>query len=310
MKKIYCIGETVFDIIFKNSQPVTARPGGAMLNTSVSLGRLGLPVSFISEIGKDQTGDYIIGFLKENNVDVFYIDRFTDGKTAIAIAFLDEKENADYTFYKYYPEERLKQALTAPDESDIVLFGSFYSITLDVRAPLIKFLNSAKQNKAMILYDPNFRQPHLKELPQLIDLISENIRMASVVRGSDEDFELIYGCKNADQMFQKLLNNGCGFLIYTRGSKSVEFRSERFVFSLEVPAIRPVSSIGAGDSFNAGLIYYFFTRGIKSDGLILMNETQWKEAIMTAVSFGSHVCLHLDNYISWKFAKGCQNELR
>ena len=310
MKKIYSIGETVYDIIFKNWQPVIARPGGAMLNTSVSLGRLGLPVSFISEIGNDHTGDQIISFLKENNVAVSYIDRYSDGKTAMALAFLDEKENADYSFYKLYPEERLKTDLPAPDQSDIVLFGSFYSITPNVRVPLIKFLNSAKQNKAMILYDPNFRHPHLSDLPQVIDLIHENIGISSVVRGSDEDFELIYGFSNADQAFQKLFSYGCGFLVYTRGDKSVEFRSEKFIFSFEVPEIRPLSSIGAGDSFNAGLMSYFFTEGINAEGLILMNEAQWKEAIKKAISFGSHVCQHLDNYISWDFAKGCQNELR
>lgn len=310
MKKIYSIGETVYDIIFKNYRPVTARPGGAMLNTSVSLGRLGLPVSFISEIGKDHTGDHIISFLKENKVDVSYIDRFSIGKTAISLAFLDEKENAEYSFYKHYPEERLKTGLPCPDEGDIVLFGSFYSITPDVRAPLILFLKSAKQSRAMIIYDPNFRRPHLRDLPQIIDLINENIGISSVVRGSDEDFEHIYGCKNADQAFQKLFCNGCSFLIYTRGSKSVEFRSEKFVFSLEVAKIKPVSTIGAGDSFNAGLIFYLLTRGINAEGLILMNEAQWKDAIKTAISFGSHVCQHLDNYISWDFAKGCKNELR
>ncbi len=52
MRKIYGIGETVFDIIFKNGQPQAAKPGGAMLNSSVSLGRIGLPVSFIVRIRK------------------------------------------------------------------------------------------------------------------------------------------------------------------------------------------------------------------------------------------------------------------
>ena len=46
MRKIYAIGETVFDIIFKNGQPQAAKPGGAMLNSAVSLGRMGLPAIF------------------------------------------------------------------------------------------------------------------------------------------------------------------------------------------------------------------------------------------------------------------------
>ena len=72
MKKIYTIGETVYDIIFKNCQPIAAKAGGSMLNSSVSLGRLGLPVSFISEIGKDQVGGFIFVFLIDYNFNEIY----------------------------------------------------------------------------------------------------------------------------------------------------------------------------------------------------------------------------------------------
>ncbi len=68
MRKIYAIGETLFDIIFKESQPQAGKPGGAMLNSTVSLGRIGLPVSLISEYGDDDIGRIIDKFLKENGV--------------------------------------------------------------------------------------------------------------------------------------------------------------------------------------------------------------------------------------------------
>ena len=67
-RKIYAVGETVYDILFKGEQPVAARPGGAMLNASVSLGRLGLPIHLITEIGNDQVGSQIQKFLKDNGV--------------------------------------------------------------------------------------------------------------------------------------------------------------------------------------------------------------------------------------------------
>ena len=262
MRKIYTIGETVYDIIFKNDQPVSAKAGGAMLNTSVSLGRLGLPVSFISEIGKDQAGINIMDFLNENKVHTRYVDQFSDGKTAIALAFLDEQENAGYSFYKLYPPERLNIDLPEPDEGDFVLFGSFFAITSEVRTRLISFIKGASQNISLIIYDPNFRRPHLKDLPVVKDLILENIGLSSIVRGSDEDFELIFDCTNAEQAFKILTDEGCKFLVYTRSNRSVEFLSDKIAFSMEVPEIKPVSTIGAGDSFNAGLIYFLFSNGI------------------------------------------------
>jgi fructokinase len=304
MKRVFCIGETVFDIIFKDEKPLSAKAGGAMLNTSVSLGRLGLHVSFISEIGEDIVGSSIVDFLIENSVDTSFIDRFAEGKTAIALAFLDKYENASYTFYKLYPKERLNIILPLPGEGDILLYGSFLSISADVRNRLIKFIKSAVERKAIILYDPNFRKPHLKDLPVVKDMILENIALSDIVRGSDEDFELIFGCRNADEAYEEVKSQGCELLIYTRGNKSVEFRSNHTAFSMEVPQIKPVSTIGAGDSFNAGLIYYLFNSGVTADILTSLDEASWLKAIRVAISFGSHVCLSMDNYISKDFASG------
>ena len=68
MRKIIGIGETILDIIFRNNQPSHAVPGGSTFNTLISLGRLGVPATFISEIGKDTVGDIIIDFMKKNGV--------------------------------------------------------------------------------------------------------------------------------------------------------------------------------------------------------------------------------------------------
>ena len=98
MRKIYGIGETVLDIIFKDGQPQAAKAGGSVLNSVVSMGRMGLPVSFISEYGQDDVGILIDGFLKDNGVDTSSVHRFHDGSTSLALAFLDEKKRCTLHF--------------------------------------------------------------------------------------------------------------------------------------------------------------------------------------------------------------------
>ena len=100
MRKIYGIGETVYDIIFKDGAPQAAKPGGSVLNSMVSLGRTGLPVSFISEYGRDDVGSLIDRFLNDNGVNTSSVYRYNDANTSLALAFLDEKNDAHYTFYK------------------------------------------------------------------------------------------------------------------------------------------------------------------------------------------------------------------
>ena len=100
MRKIFGTGETVLDIIFKNGQPQAAKPGGAMFNSLVSLGRAGLPVYFISEYADDDVGSHIDSFLHSNGVDTSHVHHYSDGKTKLALAFLHERNDATYTFYK------------------------------------------------------------------------------------------------------------------------------------------------------------------------------------------------------------------
>ena len=59
MRKVIGIGETMLDIIFKNSKPIEAVPGGSTFNAIVSLGRAGVPCTFFSEAGNDRVGEYI-----------------------------------------------------------------------------------------------------------------------------------------------------------------------------------------------------------------------------------------------------------
>lgn len=80
MRKIIGIGETILDIIFRNNQPSHAVPGGSTFNTLISLGRLGVPATFISEIGKDTVGDIIIDFMKKNGVCTENLDIFAKEK--------------------------------------------------------------------------------------------------------------------------------------------------------------------------------------------------------------------------------------
>jgi fructokinase len=295
--KVYCIGEALLDIIFENNQPSHATPGGSMLNTAVSLGRAGVPVHLISDYANDRTGIFISDFLEQNGVSTRYVNRYNNGKTALALAFLDQNHNADYTFYKDYPPIRFPLQLPEIQQGDIILFGSIYSITPGLHHEIIAFIKKAREQGAFVIYDPNFRRPHLADLEQFKPRMLENIRNADMVRGSNEDFELIFGAGNIEQAFTHVTSNGCNVLIYTKNKDGVEaiFGNKRF--NVEVKEIEPVSTIGAGDAFNAGLIYGLQTKSTCENSML-----DEESLLRVAVSFSEDVCMHLENYISHDFA--------
>ncbi len=302
MRKIYGIGETVLDIIFKDGQPQAAKAGGSVLNSVVSMGRMDLPVSFISEYGRDDVGDLIDGFLKDNGVDTSSVHRFHDGSTSLALAFLDKKNDAHYTFYKDFPEKRLDIDFPVIEKDDIVQCGSFYAIWPEIREKFKKFIRTAKDKGALVLYDPNFRKTHVSELDILKPLIIENMKMTSLLRGSDEDFKNIFGADNIDEAWE-MVKEYCKCLVYTANVEGVYVRTASFSGKFPVKKIMPVSTIGAGDNFNAGMTTSIFQNGIKNDQLEKLTEKEWAKIISTAVDFATHVCLSYENYISKEFAK-------
>lgn len=301
MRKVYTIGETVLDILFKNNEPVTSKAGGSCLNSSVTLGRLGINVNFISEYGLDEVGNFIDRFLNQNNVSTEYVYRYHGGKSALALAFLNENNDASYDFYKIYPDKRLNVPFPEIKQDDIVLFGSFYAITPEVRKQLITFVKEAKKKKAIVIYDPNFRKSHLHELRKLKPLIEENISYSRMVRGSNEDFSFILGATNADEAYDMIKDN-VKFMLYTANKKGVTLRTPKIKETFPIKEIEPISTIGAGDNFNAGIIYSLIHKDIGYKSLNDLTANNWHVIIETAVEFASHVCLSYDNYVSQDFA--------
>ena len=102
MRKVIGIGETILDIIFEKDKPSAAVPGGSVFNGMISLGRMGVDVRFISETGNDRVGRTILDFMQENGISTDHVNVFPDGKSPVSLAFLNDKSDAEYIFYKEY----------------------------------------------------------------------------------------------------------------------------------------------------------------------------------------------------------------
>jgi len=301
MRKVYAIGESLIDIIFKDGEVRAARPGGSMLNSAVSLGRSGTETVFLSELGKDMAGDFVASFLESNGVNTSLLIRYEKGKTPLALAFINNKGDASYDFYKLYPDHRLQQELPNFTSDDIFLFGSFFGIDPAIRPTLLKILNHARDQGTLIVYDPNFRKPHAHELDKLKPMIIENIEMASVIKASNDDLELIFG-ETEPHNLRKIAPFGEKPLVITHGAKGAIINSLGHEAFFPSKKIDVVSTIGAGDNFNAGFIYGCINQGINSENLTATTPGQWARVIDFAISFAADVCQSYDNYISPGYA--------
>lgn len=302
MQKIYAVGETILDIIFRDNQPQAAKPGGSSFNASITLGRLGAPVALISEMGNDLVGDIIYAFLSENGVDTQYLSRYEEGQSAIALAFLNKKSDAEYQFYKDYPHQRLGVEFPEFRKNDLLLFGSFYSLNPGIRPRVRLLLEKAREAGVTMIYDPNFRNTHSRDRDDLLSVIRENMDFASIVRASDEDLVNIFNATDPDEAWEKVRPH-CPILIYTANAHGVYLRSENIKAHMEVDRIEPLSTIGAGDTFNAGILYGLFRNGYSGNQIRKMGRPAWEELVKYAMEFSREVCLSYENYLPVEYAR-------
>ena len=294
------LGETVYDIIFKDNQPVKAVPGGSAFNAMISLGRSNADCMMVTEVGDDHIGDMIVQFLKDNKVKTDYVYQHPNTKSHISLAFLNELNDAQYLFYKDHKAIQMPAMIPEIKRNDIVLFGSYFAINPIIRNYVRTFLTTAKENGAILYYDINFRASHKDEIPKLIANIEENMQLATVLRGSAEDFNILYGTTTGDEAYERV-KSLCSIFVYTDAANPIQVFTPQDKWSFPVPQIKTVSTIGAGDNFNAGFCYALHNEWKDKTPPFSFKEcspTLISHLIASGQKFSTEVCQSIDNHIA------------
>ena len=197
------------------------------------------------------------------------------------------------------------------ERDDVVLFGSYYAVNPVIRPQVQGFLDYAHSRGAILYYDVNFRASHKDEVMKLTPNILENLELADIVRGSSEDFEVMFRKTDPDAIYRSQIAFYTKKFIFTQGANPVELRAEGGLKKqYPVTKTETVSTIGAGDNFNAGFVYglikHHITRDIIDQGL---SEEQWDGVIACAQQFSTNVCQRLENYVSPEFGQQMHQKL-
>ena len=287
----------MLDILFKDDQPLKAVPGGSTFNSIVSLGRAGMPCAMVTEAGGDHIGDIICRYLQDNGVSSEYVCRHENVKSHISLAFLDENNDAQYIFYKDHASVSLDGKLPDITSADVVLFGSFFAINPAIRPVVGGLLHAARNAGAWLYYDVNFRKNHIADLPVVMDNVETNMQLSDMVRGSVEDFGYLYGLTDGDEIFARV-SRCCHKLILTDGARPIRVYTPEGCQLFPVQPVETVSTVGAGDNFNAGYIY------------AMMQGLQKEESrIKVAQRWSQDVCCQIGNNISDELVEYCKTQL-
>lgn len=298
------MGETILDILFQDDKPVAAVHGGSSFNSIISVGRARLPCTFLGYTGGDIVGNKMLKFMQKNGVSTEYMMIRPTQKSALSLAFLDKNGDADYMFYKDVPQIEGEWKRPYVEKDDVMIFGSYYAICQGMRPQVEEMLCRMEQGNGIVYYDLNFRRSHLHELDSLFPTIHANFQKSTIVRGSTDDFDIMFGSRDAQEIYRQHISPYCPLFICTSGGGKITVCTPRGTYEFLAPKIKSVvSTVGAGDNFNAGFCCSLLRYGIRREHLSALDRNGWLPLIEDACAFAGNVCQSTDNYVSTSFGQ-------
>ncbi len=297
-RKIIGVGETILDILFRDGQPVAAVPGGSSFNSIISVGRAGVPCTFVGYTGADIVGRQTADFLRRNGVGTEHFQLREGEKSAVSLAFLGANGDASYSFYKEPPHMAPAWSLPQLSQGDVMLYGSYYAACAGMRPLITELQERAAVAGAIVYYDLNFRPNHRDELDKLSSAIQENLRRSTIMRGSTDDIEVVFASRDARDIYKRYIGPSCPYFLCTSGAGLISVCTPSGSFDIEAPRVEKiVSTVGAGDSFNAGFACALIWEGIRRDDLPALPRDVWQRLVGTACRFAAETCCSQENYI-------------
>ncbi|HXR27385.1 MAG TPA: carbohydrate kinase [Candidatus Baltobacteraceae bacterium] len=263
------IGEAVIDLV-PGEQPhgYYAVPGGSPYNVAVGLARLGQRVSLMARLSETAFGRLLRDHAQAEGIDLAASPHAAE-PTTLAVVGLDAVAQASYDFYVEGTADwqwTAGETGLAPAASAVLHFGSIASWTPPGDARILDLARAAcSRGDVLVSYDPNVRPGLLGDREHGVVAIERAIRLAHLVKASAEDIAWLYPGEALDEVAKRWLGLGATVVVITRsGSGADAYTVSGLAVHRPARDVIVVDTVGAGDSFTAGLIASLIRRDLDS----------------------------------------------
>jgi fructokinase len=245
------VGEALVDLVGqRGDRTFSAHPGGSPANVALGLGRLGVAVTLKTRLGRDAFGEMILARLEASGVRVDG-GADEDAKTSLAIAALA----AGIASYDFRIDWDVEELAPLPVETRCLHTGSLATVLPPGKANVVDLVEREhKRGRVTVSYDPNIRPELLGDAVRVRPDIERLVALSDVVKASDDDVRWLYPGRRDEDVAQSWLASGPALVVVTRGGSGLYAVSAGLELRRGAVPIDLVDTVGAGDSFTAGLL--------------------------------------------------------
>lgn len=302
---ILCCGEALIDMIPDKTGAFNPVSGGAVFNTAIGLGRQGVDVGFLSGVSTDMFGQKLVGALEESSVKSDFLIRSDRPTTLAFVELVDGK--ASYAFYDENTAGRMIEPNDLPNQLPKKIKALFFggiSLAVEPCADTYLDLLGRSAGDRLIMVDPNIRANFISNEARYRERLNEFLRHSDIIKVSDEDLDWIDPSdEKMETKAAKIIEMGPTIVFVTLGERGAKaFTQDGLVAKVGSTSVKVIDTVGAGDTFNAGLLTCL-SRGnaLSKTGLTHITTRNLTSAIEFAVDFASDTATRRGADPAWNF---------
>ena len=245
-----------------------ANPGGAPCNVLAMLNRAGRKTAFIGKVGQDIFGNRLRAVLEEVGIDTSNLVSDGDVRTTLAFVETFADGDRDFSFYRnpgadmMLGEEELHLELLA--DTRIFHFGTLSMTHEKVRRATKKAVAAAKENGALISFDPNLRPPLWKSLEEAKEQAAYGFSQCDILKISDNEIQWFTGEEDFDAGIRRLRSQyDIPLILLSMGREgSRAYYKDLCVEAAPFLQEETIETTGAGDTFGACCLHFVLDYGL------------------------------------------------
>ena len=261
---IICAGESLIDMVSyageKGEVQYTPHVGGSILNSAIALGRLGADTYYCGAVSNDTFGGLIEDCLRDSKVQEDFIIK-THRHTTLAYADVTDGV-AKYTFVdehsagRLIDENSLKPFVNKIKNAKALLVGGI-SLQAAPCGTSWQWLVEQVAGGCVIYFDANIRPDFIEDKDKYLERFERLTRKVDIIKISEEDYSYLYGEQDFEKVSAEWLEKGIKMIVLTLGEKGAKvIYGGGKEISVGIEPVKVIDTIGAGDSFNAGLLFH------------------------------------------------------